>query len=49
MSEIIGNNRKRLLRGYTVNHAKCICIAHSWHVEVIIKMQYCGFEPKTEV
>ena len=37
-------------KGYRVVKATVVDqFVHTVHVEVIIKMQYCGFEPKTEV
>ena len=37
-------------RGYEIQKVKPVDqFPHTVHVEVIIKMQYCGFEPKTEV
>jgi len=48
MSEIIGNNKKQSSHENEVNQGKCISTDLTRQVEVVIQMQHCGFDKKTE-
>lgn len=39
MGEITRFEEDRFLRNHAANHSECICIAHSWHVEVTTLLQ----------